>query len=481
MSHSAAVLRFLPKEEPPNKERSERDRLWKRCTCRERQWNKCTHPWYFRFFKKVCACKGRGDQCEHRRQNRRQVSLHKLANKPAGYWMSKTEAKELCEKLRVQAREGRVAESKAVTTQQLTFGELADRFFNEVVQQPHRRESPMAAIKNYLRIAREVEIPSANGSTIRFEAKRIAEITDENLEAVRNARRAQLRQAAERRHEARGKAERTGKIVLPGVKGGEVGIEHLMAVLRQLFKWAAAKALVASNPFKRNGEIVVKVSTRTKAKKEHRHRRLRAEPQEEERLLKHSRPKGRREGMENHLHDLIIAALETACREGELLSLQVHQLKSKNGVVLHHIDLPADKTKTNDPRKVPISARLRTVLEGRLRGPDGKPLGSNAYVFGDEAGGQVGRVYLAWRATCRRAGIEDLHFHDLRHEAISRLLDKGVPVHHAMKWAGHRNLETTSIYANAELEHLEQALELVEGCATRAPLQQAEGSTSVRL
>jgi integrase len=52
---------------------------------------------------------------------------------------------------------------------------------------------------------------------------------------------------------------------------------------------------------------------------------------------------------------------------------------------------------------------------------------ANAYAFGDEAGGRIGRVATAWRAACRRAGIAGLHFHDLQLEFASRLLESGAP------------------------------------------------------
>ena len=51
--------------------------LKKRCGCPRRQWSKCAHPWHFGF---------KYDGKEHR------WSLHKVANKPVGYWMSKSEA-----------------------------------------------------------------------------------------------------------------------------------------------------------------------------------------------------------------------------------------------------------------------------------------------------------------------------------------------------------------------------------------------------
>ena len=72
--------------------------------------------------------------------------------------------------------------------------------------------------------------------------------------------------------------------------------------------------------------------------------------------------------------------------------------------------------------------------------------GPDPYVFGNEIGARVGSVKTSWRATCRRAGIDDLNFHDLRREAGSRLLEGGMPEHYVQRFLDHANLSTTSRY-----------------------------------
>ena len=119
--------------------------------------------------------------------------------------------------------------------------------------------------------------------------------------------------------------------------------------------------------------------------------------------------------------------------------------------------MAGDKTKTSEPRKVPITAWLRAVLGVRRAGPDGRELPADAYVFGDEAGGRIRHMQNAWRAACRRAGIEGLTFYDLRHEFTSSMLDAGVPIHKVRDWVGHKNIATNSIYANTTLSQLGDA------------------------
>ncbi len=92
------------------------------------------------------------------------------------------------------------------------------------------------------------------------------------------------------------------------------------------------------------------------------------------------------------------------------------------------------------------------------------------YVFGDPAGLKVGNIKRAWEtavlkahghipawtennrlAPASRAAVRaiDLHFHDLRHEAGSRLLEAGWPLHHVQEMLGHANVSQTSTYLNA--------------------------------
>jgi integrase len=67
-------------------------------------------------------------------------------------------------------------------------------------------------------------------------------------------------------------------------------------------------------------------------------------------------------------------------------------------------------------------------------------------VFGNAVGERLDSIKTAWKATCRRAGIEDLLFHDLRREAACRWFEAGVPLHHIRDLLGHADISTTSRY-----------------------------------
>lgn len=88
----------------------------------------------------------------------------------------------------------------------------------------------------------------------------------------------------------------------------------------------------------------------------------------------------------------------------------------------------------------PISVTLATLLATRRLDPNGDPLPPTAHVFGNEVGERIDSVKSAWRGTCRRAGIVDLSFHDLRRTAGSRFLQDGVPLHDVRDQLGHASV-----------------------------------------
>jgi integrase len=150
------------------------------------------------------------------------------------------------------------------------------------------------------------------------------------------------------------------------------------------------------------------------------------------------------------LQRLIIAALETGCRRGELLSLLWSDVTLTRGV----IKVRAENAKSGKSRDIPISPRLRGVLKMIEHDPAGNPHKPTASVFGDKIGRQVKDPKKAWLKCCAVAAITGLHFHDLRHEAGSRMLEAGWPLHHVQAVLGHADAKTTSGYLNATLQHL---------------------------
>ncbi len=132
-------------------------------------------------------------------------------------------------------------------------------------------------------------------------------------------------------------------------------------------------------------------------------------------------------------------ALETAVRRGELITLQ------KKDVHEHHIHLP--KTKNGEPRNVPLTEEARALLD--LIKHDGKkviPQSENAF-------------RLMWERRKDAVGLSGLHFHDTRHEAITRMVRvRKLPVEVLAKITGHKKIDVlVNTYYNPNADDLVEA------------------------
>jgi len=153
----------------------------------------------------------------------------------------------------------------------------------------------------------------------------------------------------------------------------------------------------------------------------------------------------------------VTALLDTACRLGEILSLQWQDVN----VHKREITIRAEKSKTRTSRLVPISTRLASILEIRRLDPEGREWGPSAHVFGDATGQRVKSIRTAWENAIERTGLT-VQLRDLRHEAGSRFDEAGVPVSYTSKILGHSNLGTTSRYLNIHRRGLHDAMQKLE-------------------
>ncbi len=159
------------------------------------------------------------------------------------------------------------------------------------------------------------------------------------------------------------------------------------------------------------------------------------------------------EASEPHMAAIIEFAVETAARLGELLSVKWADVDLKKRVmIVRGID---DRGTKNDDalRAVPLSSRAVEImknLKALPRSIDGRVF------YWWKASDSFNKT---WRRACARAGIEDLRFHDLRHEATSRLFEKGV--FDSMEVAsitGHKTLSMLKRYTHLRAEDLAKKL-----------------------
>ena len=171
------------------------------------------------------------------------------------------------------------------------------------------------------------QLPGAAAPTT-FGQKPLTSITTDDVEAYRDHRKAQGLSA--------------------------VTVNHDLRLLRKMFNWGIQKGHLERTPFKIGTEPAIRLEREIP-----RHRRFESDD-DEQKLLAAANP---------HLRAVIIAMLDTACRPGEILNVQVRDVS----ISRRELTIRAVTEKTRRERVQPISKRLLAVLELRLLDPAGRP------------------------------------------------------------------------------------------------------------
>ena len=143
------------------------------------------------------------------------------------------------------------------------------------------------------------------------------------------------------------------------------------------------------------------------------------------------------------MNQVIRFALETAMRRGELAGMTWEMVDLKKRTVT----LP--ETKNGQKRIVPLSSTAVSILKEHLntRRIDGK-----VWDIGLDA------ISQDFAKACQKAGISGLHFHDLRHEATSRLFEKGFDTMEVRTITGHKTLQMLARYTHLKAEDLAERM-----------------------
>jgi integrase len=269
--------------------------------------------------------------------------------------------------------------------------------------------------------------------------------------------------------------ERYAREVSPTKKGGEIEKLRIASIMRQKFTQTKMAALssrtiatwrnarlceVSGSTVKREMGLVSSVINHArreweiqcenpfslvKRPREGRERDRRFEDDEETRLLaaldiENGKPGG--EGARNPwIKPLVLFAIETAMRRSELLSLEWANVdKTKRTAKL-------PDTKNGESRVVPLSSVALGILEKLPVSLDGRVFPTTADA-----------IKKAFPRACARAGIDDFHFHDLRHEATSRLAKKLSNVIELSRVTGHKDLKMLARYYHTRPEELAEKL-----------------------
>lgn len=173
---------------------------------------------------------------------------------------------------------------------------------------------------------------------------------------------------------------------------------------------------------------------------------------EERRLLRESAP---------HLRPILIFLMDTGCRREEALALTWRDVVFEDNRARIIIGAERSKNATAAGRAVPRRSAdlLRHLHAERPEGVD------HVFLYSRKGGkpGQVRAFKTAFNAACRRAGIEDLRIHDLRHHYASRLVQRGVPLQRVQHLLGHKSMRMTERYAHLAPSDLDDAVAVLDG------------------
>jgi integrase len=134
---------------------------------------------------------------------------------------------------------------------------------------------------------------------------------------------------------------------------------------------------------------------------------------------------------------IVKLALETGMRRGEIASIRWSDINFE-GRFIQLLD-----TKNGEDRKVPLSSRTISIIKSIPIRKDGMLFGMTAQA-----------ISYAFIRAKRRVGLEDLHFHDLRHEAISRMFEKSLNVMEVGAISGHKTLQMLKRYTHLNPKEL---------------------------
>ncbi|MGH9836361.1 MAG: tyrosine-type recombinase/integrase [Blastocatellia bacterium] len=213
-------------------------------------------------------------------------------------------------------------------------------------------------------------------------------------------------------------------------------VNRELSLLRAMLNYAKRQGWLNRNPFGM-GESIISNADETR-----RERILTRE--EEARLLTVCA------GPRAHLRPMLICALDSAMRRGELFKLRWSDIDLMGGI----IRVRKTTTKTWEARSIGMTTRLqeelRRLWEVAPPDPDG-------LVFGIR-----NNIKRSFGTACKLAQIEDFRLHDCRHTATTRMIQAGMAPMEVMKITGHKQIDTFLRYMNTNEQTARRAAEALD-------------------
>jgi integrase len=285
----------------------------------------------------------------------------------------------------------------------MTFGEFAAKY-----QTTFQHQKSFKGMKKY--ILRTLKA--------RFGERLLSDITYLDLELFRNDRisTTTVRKNAEGKYKLRSRA----------------AVNRELAVLRHMFNKAVQWEYLSVSPFSLGMGLFFKEDNM----------RVRyLSTQERERLLA---------SCSEDLHPIVVFALHTGMRKGEILSLTWSKI---NEGFIH-----VEETKSDTSRQVPINKNVQEVLDNQQKkNPDNSP-----FVFCKSDGSMLKEIKTSFRTALQKAKITNFCFHSLRHTFASYLAMRGVSMKVIQEILGHQDIRTTMRYAHLSPEQHQNAVKILE-------------------
>jgi len=148
------------------------------------------------------------------------------------------------------------------------------------------------------------------------------------------------------------------------------------------------------------------------------------------------------------LKPIVIVALNTGMRKGEMLNLKWHDIDFRHNIIY------LNKTKNGERREVPMNGFVSKALIAVRKNPQSE------YIF-PHHGDKPSDFRKSFFTALKKSGIVDFRFHDLRHTFASQLVMSGVDLNTVRELLGHKSLEMTLRYSHLSPDHKKRAVDIL--------------------
>lgn len=161
-------------------------------------------------------------------------------------------------------------------------------------------------------------------------------------------------------------------------------------------------------------------------------------------------------GFTDHLMPLVLLALNTGMRRGELLGLEWANVNLPGKL----LTVTVGNAKSRKARHIPLNAEALDVLT-RWQ----KQAGKDARIVfpSPKSGGRMDNINSSWEEICDAAKLADFRFHDLRHSFASKLVMAGVDLNTVRELLGHSDIRMTLRYSHLAPHKLADAVAKLGG------------------